>query len=217
MNSLNIYKIIILGDVSAGKTCILNRFCHKMFESNYKATIGVDFEVEKFEILGIPFNLQIWDTAGQERFKSIAQSYYRSSHVIMIVFDLTNIFSLRNASVWLYEAKKACATTNPFVFLIGSKKDLLSAASYKIVEKHAIRAAQTMIAEYWVVSSKTGENINSLFNRIACLTFDENIPKQFNEVKERITIEADDFVSFRKNKSKSQGNNKKCSGSACSK
>jgi len=35
------------------------RFCKRIFESNYKATIGVDFEVERFDVLGIPYNLQM--------------------------------------------------------------------------------------------------------------------------------------------------------------
>lgn len=48
------------------------RLCHNTFDRNYKATIGVDFEVEKFSVLGVPISLQIWDTAGQERFKCIA-------------------------------------------------------------------------------------------------------------------------------------------------
>lgn len=48
------------------------RLCYNAFDRNYKTTIGVDFEVEKFSILGVPMSLQIWDTAGQERFKCIA-------------------------------------------------------------------------------------------------------------------------------------------------
>ena len=35
------------------------RFCHNVFDREYKATIGVDFEVEKFSILSVPFNLQM--------------------------------------------------------------------------------------------------------------------------------------------------------------
>ena len=38
---------------------ILPRFCHDVFDRDYKATIGVDFEVEKFSVLGVPFNLQM--------------------------------------------------------------------------------------------------------------------------------------------------------------
>jgi len=35
------------------------RFCKNVFDKNYKATIGVDFEMERFEVLGVPFSLQL--------------------------------------------------------------------------------------------------------------------------------------------------------------
>ena len=35
------------------------RFSHSVFDRDYKATIGVDFEVEKFNILTVPFTLQV--------------------------------------------------------------------------------------------------------------------------------------------------------------
>lgn len=35
------------------------RFCHDVFDRDYKATIGVDFEVEKFSLLNVPFTLQM--------------------------------------------------------------------------------------------------------------------------------------------------------------
>lgn len=35
------------------------------------------------------FQLQIWDTAGQERFRSITQSYYRSAHALILVYDIS--------------------------------------------------------------------------------------------------------------------------------
>lgn len=83
----------------------VSRFCKDVFDKNYKATIGVDFEMERFEVLGVPFSLQLWvwrlpssvhsnrvhwtshlvslwrrwDTAGQERFKCIASTYYRGA------------------------------------------------------------------------------------------------------------------------------------------
>ena len=37
----------------------LCRFSHNVFDRDYKATIGVDFEVEKFLILDTPFTLQM--------------------------------------------------------------------------------------------------------------------------------------------------------------
>ncbi|VEN35835.1 unnamed protein product, partial [Callosobruchus maculatus] len=117
-NWCNVCKVIILGDVFVGKTSVVNRYCKKIFETNYKSTIGVDFEVETYEIMGVPFTLQIWDTAGQERFKSIAQSYYRGAHVVLLVFDLTNSESLFSCQKWLTEA--LISVTDPIIFIIGS-------------------------------------------------------------------------------------------------
>lgn len=51
--------MIILGDMGVGKSSLVNRFINNSFNKDYKATIGVDFEVERFKILGLPFNLQM--------------------------------------------------------------------------------------------------------------------------------------------------------------
>lgn len=58
--------------MGVGKSALVQRFVNDSFSNDYKATIGVDFEVEQFQVLNVPFNLNIWDTAGQERFKCIA-------------------------------------------------------------------------------------------------------------------------------------------------
>ena len=50
-----------------------HRFCHKLFNNNYKATIGVDFEVERFDILGVPFNLQMYVKCMTHAFNSCIQ------------------------------------------------------------------------------------------------------------------------------------------------
>uniref|UniRef100_A0A8C5DI20 Ras-related protein Rab-34-like n=1 Tax=Gouania willdenowi TaxID=441366 RepID=A0A8C5DI20_GOUWI len=97
--SFNVAKVIVVGDVAVGKTCLISRFCKESFERKYKATIGVDFEMERFEVLGVPFSLQLWDTAGQERFKCIASTYYRGAQAIIVVFDLSSVSSLTHASI----------------------------------------------------------------------------------------------------------------------
>ncbi len=61
-------KVIIIGDMGVGKTSLVQKFVRNHFDNEYRATIGVDFEVERFKILSLPFNIQIWDTAGNFRF-----------------------------------------------------------------------------------------------------------------------------------------------------
>ncbi|KAM9218410.1 ras-related protein Rab-34 isoform 1-T1 [Leptosomus discolor] len=170
-----ISKIIVVGDLSVGKTCLINRFCKDTFDKNYKATIGVDFEMERFEVLGVPFSLQLWDTAGQERFKCIASTYYRGAQAIIIVFDVNDVASLEHTRQWLADALKENDPSNVILFLVGSKKDLSTPAQYSLMEKDALKVAQEMQAEYWAVSSLTGENVRDFFFRVAALTFESSV------------------------------------------
>lgn len=165
-------KAIFIGDVSVGKTTIVNRFCYDKFPHTYKATIGVDFEVENFQILGHDYCLQIWDTAGQERFKCIAQAYYRNANIIVIVYDMTNEESLRETPTWLENALTVNRIHRPLVFLVGTKSDLLSKEEFIAMERLGYEFARVIKAEYWSVSAKSGFNVIELFQRISSLSFD---------------------------------------------
>jgi len=182
---LKICKMIVIGDVAVGKTCLINRFCKKSFDRDYKATIGVDFEVERFEILNTPFTLQMWDTAGQERFQCIASAYYRGANVIVVVFDVSDIKTLGNAENWLAAARKEASVGNAIVFLVGTKRDLVSDVNYKDVEMEAIKIAAKMNAEYWCVSSKTGAKVKEFFFRVAALSFEQLIMKELEQIEHR--------------------------------
>uniref|UniRef100_A0A8C3WEN7 Ras-related protein Rab-36 n=1 Tax=Catagonus wagneri TaxID=51154 RepID=A0A8C3WEN7_9CETA len=152
-----------------------HRFCKNVFNRDYKATIGVDFEIERFEVAGIPFSLQIWDTAGQEKFKCIASAYYRGAQVIIVAFDLTDVQTLAHTRQWLEDALRENEPGACFLFLVGTKKDLLSGAVMEQVEAEAVRLANEMQAEYWSVSAKTGENVKAFFSRVAALTFERSV------------------------------------------
>ncbi|KAK7794466.1 hypothetical protein R5R35_004691 [Gryllus longicercus] len=181
---LTIAKVIILGDVAVGKTSLVNRFCHEIFDSNYKATIGVDFEVEQFNILKVPFNLQIWDTAGQERFKSIASSYYRRAHAVIITFDMTNAISLSHCYEW---KREAMLVNNKYVhiFLVGTKRDILtSPKAFSEMESRGMKVAAELGAELWCVSSRTGERVTEMFHRVAALTFNSTFPRGDERMKQ---------------------------------
>jgi Ras-related protein Rab-1A len=42
-------------------------------------TIGVDFRFKTMKVDEKNIKLQIWDTAGQERFRTITNTYYKST------------------------------------------------------------------------------------------------------------------------------------------
>ncbi|NXV75215.1 RAB34 protein, partial [Atlantisia rogersi] len=195
-----ISKIIVVGDLSVGKTCLINRFCKDTFDKNYKATIGVDFEMERLppHLPSAPHPLPRWDTAGQERFKCIASTYYRGAQAIVIVFDVNDVASLDHTRQWLADALKENDPSNVILFLVGSKTDLSTPAQYSLMEKDALKVAQEMQAEYWAVSSLTGENVRDFFFRVAALTFESSV---LAELERSSTRKIGDTVRINSNES----------------
>lgn len=171
-------KVIIIGAPGVGKTSLVLRYCRDIFERNYKTTIGVDFEVEKYKILGVPFHMQIWDTAGADRFKGVTTAYFRGAHVVIVAFDLTSVESLYKTEEWLQEAYEHCSVSAFEVFLVATKTDLVSDWAYKEMMKKAEDFADKYRAEFWSTSSKTGENIEELFTRIAVVAFENVLMKE---------------------------------------
>ncbi|TWW69875.1 ras-related protein Rab-34-like [Takifugu flavidus] len=176
-----ISKVIVVGDLAVGKTCLINRFCKDVFDRNYNATLGVDFEIENFQVLGVPFTLQLWDTSGQERYKCIASSYYRGAQVVIVAFDVNDIGSFSHVRQWLEESLEDNDVAAIQLFLVGTKKDLSSPAQYSQMERDALKLAREIGAEYWAVSSLTGENVNEFFSRVASLGFENSILAELEE------------------------------------
>ena len=44
------FKVILIGEISVGKTSVMKRFVHNQFEQSMKATIGADFMVKEIEL-----------------------------------------------------------------------------------------------------------------------------------------------------------------------
>ncbi|XP_074015726.1 ras-related protein Rab-36 [Numenius arquata] len=213
---LKISKVVVVGDLYVGKTSLINRFCKDNFDRDYKATIGVDFEIERFEIVGIPYNLQIWDTAGQEKFKCIASAYYRGAEVIITVFDLADIQTLDHTKQWLEDALRENEPDSSFIFLVGTKKDLVSDAVCERTELDAIRFANEMQAEYWSVSAKTGENVKEFFSRVAALAFEQSMIKELEKTAGHMArIGSGNLIKLEKNMMDIPEGNTKVSLSCC--
>ena len=88
MTDYNLYKILLLGDCSSGKTSLIYRLVHNNFLEYYVSTIGIDFNIKSFMINDKKVKLQIWDSCGQERFNALTRSYYRNTDAFIICYDI---------------------------------------------------------------------------------------------------------------------------------
>ncbi|XP_054579594.1 ras-related protein Rab-43 isoform X3 [Eptesicus fuscus] len=113
-----LFKLVLVGDASVGKTCVVQRFKTGAFSERQSSTIGVDFTMKTLEIQGKRVKLQIWDTAGQERFRTITQSYYRSANGAILAYDITKRSSFLSVPHWIEDVRKY-AGSNIVQLLIG--------------------------------------------------------------------------------------------------
>jgi small GTP-binding protein len=158
-----LFKVIILGDSSVGKSSICTRFSENKYNNNYDMTIGVEFSSKIINIENKKIKLQIWDTAGQEQFRSMIQSYYRNTSGAIICFDITNKKSFESVKYWIDELNKQ--SNKAEIILVGTKADLEK--KRVIDKKDAINFAAIYNIYYIEVSSLKNDNIIELFNNLA--------------------------------------------------
>ncbi|CAD7086690.1 unnamed protein product [Hermetia illucens] len=155
----HLFKLLIIGDSGVGKSSLLIRFSDDMFSGSYITTIGVDFKIRTVVIDGQRVKLQIWDTAGQERFRTITSTYYRGTHGVIIVYDVTNGDSFANVRRWLQEIEHNCDVVNKI--LVGNKND--DPARKVVLTEDAQRFARQMDIELYETSAKDNINVEKMF------------------------------------------------------
>jgi len=174
-----IYKIIIIGDPSVGKTSLLTKFSTKKFKDTYIPTVGVNIlkEVVNLKINGneIIVNLMLWDVAGQPQFYMLHKPYFNGADGMVLVFDITRQSTFSNVKNWWNTAVKYGLSGVPRV-LIGNKIDLES--ERKIVQPHADHLSSELNAQYFETSAKSGESVDEIFKTIAKITFDSKTGKK---------------------------------------
>ena len=159
-----LFKLLLIGNSSVGKSCILLRFSDNIFNDNFLPTIGVDFKIRTFDLQSKTIKMQIWDTAGQERFKTITSSYYRGAHGVILVYDITDRQSFKDLDNWLLETEKH-ASEDIVKILVGNKNDLESSrvVTYNEGKNYAVNNGM----EFIETSAKGNINIEEAFFTIA--------------------------------------------------
>lgn len=69
------FKLLIIGNSSVGKTSFLFRYADDSFTSAFVSTVGIDFKVKTVFRHDKRVKLQIWDTAGRKFFKANILSF----------------------------------------------------------------------------------------------------------------------------------------------
>ena len=157
-------KLLLIGNAYVGKTLIVQKFIDNAFSKSTVSTIGVDLQSKIIDINGKKVKYLIWDTAGEDRMKTMTYSYYRGCHVILVVYDVTDLKSFQNVSTWV-ECIDKFAKSNVLKILVGNKTDLVDK---RVISKdEGIRLAQENGLKYYEISALTITGLLEMFEDIA--------------------------------------------------
>ena len=177
-----LYKILLLGDSTVGKTCFLLRYVDDSFLDLLMATIGLDYRLETLILEEQKIvKIQLWDTAGQDKFRAITRNYYKGASGIILIFDVTNIKSYENIKKWINEIKEEISEKVSIV-LIGNKID--NVQERKISKDQGEKLANEIGIKFFETSAKTGEGINESVFFLVKKIF-ENDPEVKNKYQGR--------------------------------
>ena len=164
-----LFKIIIVGDLSTGKTSIIKRYVHDIFSMRCKATVGVDFALKTLvmEDGQMVVRLQLWDIGGQERFQNTTRPYYKEAVGAFVVFDVTRGEALDGAAKWKQDidtkVKLPDGKDIPVV-LLGNKCDLAKEGTCKDNEEMVKYCKENGFVGWFKTSAKNNTGIEDAFN-----------------------------------------------------
>ena len=173
------YKILLLGDSSVGKTCFLKRYTDDTFQDAYLSTIGFDFKFKTVTLKsGKQVRVQLWDTAGQERFRTIAKSYYKGAHGIILMYDVTHQKSFDSMKKWLIQIKEE-ASSKVCIILVANKID----SEERVISKEDGEAlAKGYNLNIFESSAKENINVSEAFQDVV-----EGVAKNYSNISTNTT------------------------------
>ena len=149
-------KLLVLGDLSVGKSSFIYRFIEDKFNTDSIPTTGLDLKTADLLINNKKVRVQLWDTVGQEKYKSITQNLILRVQGIIILFDITNKDSFNNLNEWIKTVREQVGN-NLAILLVGNKCDLEE--NRLVLKEEANIFAKNEKIKYIETSCKTGENI----------------------------------------------------------
>ena len=165
------FKVIIVGNMSVGKSCLTLRATEGIFKEDLGSTVPLSVNTFNVKINNTKISLQIWDTCGQEKYRALIRSYYTNSSLAIIVYSVTDKDSFDDVNVWYKLLKENISDCK--IFLIANKVD----SPERIITTEQGNKCRTdfNFDLYMETSAKSGFNSQELFINAA------NILKRENE------------------------------------
>lgn len=157
---------MLLGDIAVGKTSLARRLAFGRFDSDYRATLGVEIysaDVPACDGRGEDLRLSIWDLDGDLSDSLAAHSYIRGAAGALIVADAARPATLARLAP-LSRMFREAMVGRPVRHVI-NKSDLISeAARTALIDEGALSDLEPAPV---LTSALSGENVVDAFHTLA--------------------------------------------------
>ncbi|EDR21923.1 RAC GTPase, putative [Entamoeba dispar SAW760] len=187
-------KLVVVGDGTVGKTCMLMCYTSNDFPSDYVPTV-FDNYVANVTIDKETISLGLWDTAGQEEFDSLRPLSYPGTDIFLLCFAVIYEPSFQNLKEkWQPEVKQHCPSAA--LMMVGTKIDLRdNAAEVKKItdqglqvispEKGQQMATELNCVKYMECSALTRKGLKEVFETAVKYVLENNAAAPPPEKKDK--------------------------------
>jgi len=150
-------KMLIVGDGSVGKTCILNRLLYDTYE-NTVSTEGIDIKQWAVETTqSSDFKVNIWDFGGQEIYHNTHQFFLTKRSLYIFVWEARKDAVYRMAFGFWLNTIKQLSGDSPIIVI----QNKIDERKMELNEVDAKKAFPNIVA-FHKVSAKTGQGFDEL-------------------------------------------------------
>lgn len=155
-------KVCMLGAFAVGKTSLVRRYVHSVFDEKYQTTLGVKIDQKSLLLDDHKIELILWDLAGEDEFIKVRSSYLRGSSGAILVADGTRGETL-NTAFELKDKLESEVGDVPLVLLI-NKSDLSERWNIDAYQLQLLRDSGWQIVE---TSARNNDNVEQAFESLA--------------------------------------------------
>ena len=203
-------KILLIGNVSTGKTSIVIRYLDNIFKETCKATVAPNFSYKIIKKNDTIYRLQFWDIPGQDRTQNLIGIFCRDAKGIVFSCQVNDEKSKNDLLKWKKSLEGFIDIEKIPIIIMDNKCDLLNEDEEKLQkENENIKnfAEKNNFTGSFITSAKTGHNIE---NAISFL-----VDEIFKNIKEEEYIYNNSILSNDSSKLNYSPKNKEDKTSKC--
>ena len=192
---LNEAKVLLVGQGSVGKTCLIDRLIHNKYNPNEPQTDGLNITDWKITVNTKPVKLNVWDFGGQEIYHATHQFFLTKRSLYLLVCNCRTSEDENRLEYWL-KLIESFGDASP-VILVGNKCD----EQPLDLNRKALRDKYPNIKAIIETSCESGTGIDELRSAIHTEISElkevyDLLPLSWFQVKQRLENLEKDIISI---------------------